>query len=209
MEEWLNQSQRILRQGETVSIPLPSARKKAINGHTSAGLTNGTTSYTHTYRILMAQPVLQGYADPAKTEFILTISQQPQSLESFDAQPAESNIFTSLSNFELDDDFLAASVFEPSLPNHTLLNGLTNGHQHSPVFSPSTASDINASSILSVPIQSRSRGRTVKTHAMAFPVPLYDDIVPRPEESVDESLVTFFSTMDLAKYGFFSGDAVR
>ena len=189
IQDWLCENQRILRQGETYRIP----------HHAHAGLANGYKEAHHiSLKVLMCQPVLQGYADEAKTEFVLIQSANDEVVH--DAMdPA-----TQVSHLDIDEDFLAAS-FLGELSAVSAGRSLTNGFGSPGVHTPSAASDMLDASYVS---NIDAGKRTVPISAWRYQ-PFGDELLPAPQTGSDPEARAFANAATLVQLGVFSGDKVR
>ena len=179
-----NNGERIYRQSETIHYSVTGKR---------CG-----------YRIVMTEPVLQGYLEPGNTEIlVLPPTDAPAQIEGNGPDAKRSARKVSQAHYDVDEDFLAASVMGGlDGPSGPALNGFSPSAL-SPIASPSLRSDKSQS----IPSALHSRSRTIAIQALRNPVDT-TTLQPVPPVDEDDETQVFVRTSDLGRLGLFSGTYV-
>ncbi|KAH9830946.1 AAA-domain-containing protein [Rhodofomes roseus] len=177
-------TQRTLRQDEVYTL---HARDLDISG----GDGDGFPSSGHHYRLVMAGPVLQGYAKRGVTRFYVTLAPEPaptsnghsaHTLDDLQEIPSDEDEFQeSEDGFEINEAFLAGSVLHSMPANGT---------------PPDEADALDGppdSSIDRARIHSAGYTRVAEQLAS-------------PRSSVEDDCTVYISTADLSHVGVLSGD---
>ncbi|KAI0315544.1 P-loop containing nucleoside triphosphate hydrolase protein [Amylostereum chailletii] len=118
IEAYFCEGQRILRQGSSYHID-PSLLYPSSHPSSSSSSSSTPSSYTLPFKIIMTEPVLQGYARPQRTTFVLLPPIQDAPLVNGHVSSLtadDSDISSEDDDLEIDEGFLARSI-NPLLPN--------------------------------------------------------------------------------------------
>jgi peroxin-6 len=169
IESHLVESQRIVRQGDILSIP--SSR------HNNE---RGTKRASHDdYRVVMAEPVLQGVVVPGRTKFVVLPASSSVAATS---SRAADDLFA----LDIDESFLAPSLMDDllSVGDRPAQDGISSPH-----------------------VGSRSAGFSAVLQAAPLQSTIEDEeVFPRPSNGEDDETRAFLSASELARRGARSGD---
>ena len=204
LQAWTCENQRILRQGEILDVPLGTSD---FSGNGTHGTPRHSHPRTAQYRVVLTEPVLQGYATE-NTEY--TVVPPNHTLEYAKLHAASSLTVRErpLITYDMSEDFLAASLLDgPSDRPSVRVEVLQDGHEHSPLSMPIQASKINAS-MSSNEFSKLVKGKVV-TPVLSEISPPDETLQPKPSLEEDDVLRIFASGFNLGRLGVFSGDWVR
>ncbi|KDQ12329.1 hypothetical protein BOTBODRAFT_34616 [Botryobasidium botryosum FD-172 SS1] len=198
IETFFCEERDIVRQGSTYAFSVPTATNGTHEHHEDES--TGEPSFTFQYKVIMAQPVLQGYVKRGYTQFFVAkgdweLPAAPGALEGTSNDAVTPDY--SDDSFEIDEKFLASSVLG-DLASGSI--ALTNEWQEGGgSLSPSPLGGAE-----SADGNSRGLSSTTTFHARSLSYSEFP-YAPLALEQDTEPLI-FVRNGDLGKIGIFSGD---
>lgn len=170
----LEKGSYILRTSQSLALPLPDKEL--------------------TFKVMMTEPVLQGYLT-TETDLIITFMDK-NSVEEEQKEAEQPADYTSLGEADIDQDFMASSFLGEIKPSNGLHFSLDGDHEQTNGFVEGDAQLPEAPSI------------TFTAAALDTALDL-SEIHPKPSKRDDPEIFVYLHLADLAKLACFSGDWVQ